>query len=43
MAIDRRVIDQLLTDHKQPENIIKENGMLQEVLRRFWNGLSKPR
>jgi hypothetical protein len=42
MAIDGRVIDQLLTDHKQPENIIKENGML-EVLRRSWNGFSKPR
>jgi hypothetical protein len=31
MATDRRVIDQQLTDHQQPADIIKENGKLKEL------------
>jgi hypothetical protein len=28
MAIDKKLIDQLLTDYKKPEDIIEENGRL---------------
>ena len=31
MAIDKKLIDQLLSDHKKPEDIIGENGLLKEV------------
>ncbi len=31
MAIDRKLIDQLLTDYKKPEDIIGENGLLKEL------------
>lgn len=31
MAIDKRLIDQLLTDYKKPEEIIGENGLLREL------------
>jgi len=31
MAIDRKLIDQLLTDYKRPEDIIGENGLLKEL------------
>ena len=27
MAIDKKLIDQLLTDYKKPEDIIGENGL----------------
>jgi hypothetical protein len=30
MAIDKKLIDQLLTDYKKPEDIIGENGLLKE-------------
>ena len=28
MAIDKKLIDQLLSDYKKPEDIIGENGLL---------------
>jgi len=31
MAIDKKLIDQLLTDYKGPEDIIGENGLLKEL------------
>ena len=31
MAIDKNLIDQLLTDYKKPEDIIGENGLLKEL------------
>src|SRR6266403_6233910 len=31
MAIDKGLIDQLLTDYKKPEDIIGENGLLKEL------------
>src|SRR5438132_2422284 len=31
MAIDKKVIDQLLADYKKPEDIIGENGLLKEL------------
>src|SRR5271165_1329074 len=31
MAIDKKLIDQLLTDYKNPEDIIGENGLLKEL------------
>ena len=31
MAIDKKLIDQLLSDYKKPEEIIGENGLLKEV------------
>src|SRR5580658_3410768 len=31
MAIDEKLIDQLLTDYKKPEDIIGENGLLKEL------------
>jgi hypothetical protein len=30
MAIDKKLIDQLLTNYKKPEDIIGENGLLKE-------------
>jgi hypothetical protein len=30
MAIDKKVIDQLLADYKKPEDIIGENGLLKD-------------
>ena len=30
MAIDKALIDQLLTHYKKPEDIIGENGLLKE-------------
>jgi putative transposase len=31
MAIDKKLIDQLLTDYKEPEDIIGENGLLKQL------------
>jgi len=31
MAIDNKLIDQLLTHYKKPEDIIGENGLLKEL------------
>src|ERR1700721_1720937 len=31
MAIDKKLIDQLLTDYKKPEEIIGENGLLKQL------------
>jgi hypothetical protein len=31
MAIDKKLIDQLLADYKKPEDIIGENGLLKEL------------
>jgi putative transposase len=31
MAIDTKLIDQLLTDYKRPEDIIGQNGLLKEL------------
>jgi putative transposase len=31
MAIDKKLIDQLLTDYKNPEDIIGENALLKEL------------
>ena len=31
MAIDKELIDKLLTDYKKPEDIIGENGLLKEL------------
>ena len=31
MAIDKKLINQLLSDYKKPEDIIGENGLLREV------------
>src|SRR6201988_2005734 len=31
MAINKKLIDQLLTDYKKPEDIIGENGLLKEL------------
>src|SRR5438309_10627848 len=31
MAIDKKLIDQLLTDYKTPEDIIGKNGLLKEL------------
>ena len=31
MAIDKKLIDQLLTDYKKPEDIIGKNGPLKEL------------
>jgi len=31
MAIDKTLIDQLLTDYKKPEDIIGENGLLKQL------------
>ena len=31
MAIDKKLIDQLLTEYKRPEDIIGENGLLKEL------------
>ncbi len=31
MAIDKKLIDQLLTNYKKPEDILGENGLLKEL------------
>ena len=31
MAIDKKLIDQLLSDYKKPEDIIGENGLLKQL------------
>lgn len=31
MAIDKKLIDQLLTDYKKPEDIIGKNGLLKQL------------
>ena len=31
MAIDKKLIDQLLIDYKRPEDIIGENGLLKQL------------
>jgi putative transposase len=31
MAIDKKLIVQLLTDYKKPEDIIRESGVLKEL------------
>jgi putative transposase len=31
MAIDKKLIDQLLTDYQKPEDIIGENGLLKQL------------
>jgi putative transposase len=31
MAIDKKLIDQLLTDYKKPEDIIGDNGLRKEL------------
>ena len=31
MAIDKKLIDQLLADYKKPEDIIGENGLLKQL------------
>jgi putative transposase len=31
MAIDKKLIDQLLSDYKKPEDLIGENGLLKEL------------
>jgi putative transposase len=31
MAIDKKLIDQLLTDYKKPQDIIGENGLLKQL------------
>jgi putative transposase len=31
MAIDKKLIDELLTNYKKPEDIIGENGLLKEL------------
>src|SRR5207253_8743666 len=31
MGIDKKLIDQLLTEYKKPEDIIGENGLLKEL------------
>jgi transposase-like protein len=31
MAIDKKLIDQLLSNYKKPEDIIGENGLLKEL------------
>jgi len=43
MAIDKKLIDQLLTDYKKPEDIIGENGLLKELTKAIWNERSRPR
>jgi hypothetical protein len=37
MAIDKKLIDQLLTDSKKPEDIIGENGLLKD-----WRSFHRP-
>jgi putative transposase len=43
MAIDKKLIDQLLTDYKKPEDIIGENGLLKELTKAYWNERWRPR
>jgi len=43
MAIDKKLIDQLLTNYKKPEDIIGENGLLKELPKPFWSGPYPPR
>ena len=31
MAIDKKLIDELLTEYKKPEDIIGENGLLKQL------------
>lgn len=31
MAIEKKLIDQLLTDYKKPEDVIGENGLLKQL------------
>ena len=31
MAIEKKLIDQLLTDYKKPEEIIGEDGLLEQL------------
>ena len=31
MAVDQKLIDELLRDYKKPEDIIGENGLLKEL------------
>jgi putative transposase len=33
MTIDTKLIDELLTDYKKPEDIIGENGLLKELIK----------
>jgi hypothetical protein len=33
MAIDKKLIDELLTNHKKPEDIIGEKGLLKELIK----------
>jgi len=33
MAIDKKIMDQLLTDYKKPEDLIGENGLLKELVK----------
>ena len=34
MAIDKELIDQVLTGYKKPEDIVGENGLLKELTTR---------
>jgi putative transposase len=43
MAIDKKLIDQLLTDYKRPEDIIGENGLLKELTKAILERPCKPR
>jgi hypothetical protein len=43
MAIDLKLIDQLLTDYKQPDVIIGEHGCPNDSPRRRWSGRSDTR
>jgi hypothetical protein len=39
MTIDVKLIDQLLTDYKKPEDIIGENGLLKQLTKGGWPSL----
>ena len=42
MAIDKKLIDQLLTDYKKAEDIIGENGLLKELTKATPPSASRP-
>jgi len=43
MAIDKKLIDQLLTDYQKPEDIIGENGLVKELTKAILSERCKPR
>ena len=41
MTIKNELLDELLKNYKKPEDMLGENGILKQLTKAFWNGLSR--